>query len=515
MKEDELSTAAASTMIDSLSFRSEADRSDIGFGAAGAPSIQLARLIDRPIPPLLKVSDATAQRRDALFGLGGGVAAVILIGVSALLLTPPRSSARELVNPANPQSLITVAIFCLFFWALSVIWRRWRRARLLSKLSDAKISIASLEVLRSSGPAQLEPILQEERSEYYPLLRRLRALISQWQIEPNLQDASIALQHHSLRDAEEVQRAYALVRVAVWALPVLGLVGTVLGIAIAVGGFSQFLGGSVSDVEAIRTKLVVVTGGLSFAFLITLEGLLTSLLLMLAMSATQAREEQLYAKIEDEVVNDFLSFLQESAPRRPVPNRLAGSELTELLQSIVAEMIGTLRKGSDQIATSIEERLDAFRTRAALQMQHDAEASHRFGEAQRAALVEAAGHAAQALRAVHEDIAADLRFRVEEAVQVDHRMTSSVAAASQEIERATAAFTSVQSAHLARLEVLLADLAGNVGKIELSGLAPALVQVSESMIGLRPTLETLQRPMVLRLQPAMGEDKYAKDLASK
>jgi biopolymer transport protein ExbB/TolQ len=503
MKVDELSTAAESTMIDSLSFRSEAGGPDTDFGPAGASSIQLAKLINKPIPPLLTVSDATAQRRDALFGLGGGLAAVILIGVSAFLLTPPGSSARELVNPANPQSLITVAIFCLFFWALSVVWQRWRRVRLLIKLSDAKISTAAREVLRSSGPAQLGPILEDYRSEHYPLLRRLRALISQWEIEPNLQDASIVLQHHSLRDAEEVQRAYALVRVAVWALPVLGLVGTVLGIAIAVGGFSQFLGGSVTDVEAIRTKLVVVTSGLSFAFLITLEGLLSSLLLMLAMSATQAREEQFYAKIEDEVVNDFLSLLQESVPPRPVPNRLAGSELTELMQPIVAEMIGTLRKGSEQIATSIEERLDAFRNHAALQFQHDAEASHRIGEAQRAALVEAAGHAAQALRAVHEGIAADLRLRVEEAVQVDQRMTSSVAAASQEIERATAAFTSVQSAHLAKLELLLADLSSNVGKIELNGLAPALVQVSESMIGLRPTLETLQRPMVLSLQPAM------------
>src|SRR6185503_12035794 len=73
------------------------------------------------------------------------------------------------------------------------------------------------------------------------------------------------------------------------------------GISFAVGGFGQFLGGNVDDVTTIKRSLVNVTGGLSFAFLITLQGLLTSLLLMLPASALQPREERLYANVQRDI----------------------------------------------------------------------------------------------------------------------------------------------------------------------------------------------------------------------
>src|SRR6185503_16965205 len=97
-------------------------------------------------------------------------------------------------------------------------------------------------------------------------------------------------------------------------IPVLGLIGTVIGISFAVGGFGQFLGGNRNNMKTIKRSLVNVTGGLSFAFLITLQGLLTSLLIMLPAYALQTREERLYANVQRDISDLLLPALQRAVP---------------------------------------------------------------------------------------------------------------------------------------------------------------------------------------------------------
>jgi len=67
------------------------------------------------------------------------------------------------------------------------------------------------------------------------LLRRIKGVLQQWLINPDMQSAEIILQEHVEHDDGTIQRAYSLVRLFVWTLPVLGLIGTVIGISLAVG----------------------------------------------------------------------------------------------------------------------------------------------------------------------------------------------------------------------------------------------------------------------------------------
>jgi hypothetical protein len=150
--------------------------------------------------------------------------------------------------------------------------------------------------------------------------------LEQWLIRPSLQNAHLVIEQQVMADREATQRAYNLLRMFVWATPVLGLIGTVVGISIAVGGFAGFLSTSVDDVSKIKAGLVGVTGGLSFAFLITLEGLLSSLILMLFTSNIQTREERLYAAIERDVAEKFLPELQRIAPERDLGGVVAGPD---------------------------------------------------------------------------------------------------------------------------------------------------------------------------------------------
>ena len=147
-----------------------------------------------------------------------------------------------------------------------------------------------------------------------PLLRRVQAIVRQWAIRANLQDAALLLDHQELYDEDAIKNGYGILRVFVWALPVLGLIGTVVGIALAVGNFAQFLGTNIDDVSLIKKSLVSVTGGLSYAFMNTLQGLLSSLLLMIPTSAMQAREERLVSTIRRDISDIFLPTLQRRFP---------------------------------------------------------------------------------------------------------------------------------------------------------------------------------------------------------
>jgi biopolymer transport protein ExbB/TolQ len=277
------------------------------------------------------------------------------------------------------EAAIPVAISCFFFWAITVCYLRWRRLRALERISSRELLEYTTNLLRSQqGIDVLHQELKTPQCQASPLLRRLHAVVQQWQIHANRQDADLVLQQHVAYDEEAVHAGYSLIRTFVWALPVLGLIGTVLGISGAVGDFSHFLGSKIgNDAQAIteiKKNLVSVTGGLAFAFLITLHGLLTSLLTMLTASSLQTREEKLYATVQQGIVDTFLPALQEVAPESS-----AGTGAIDL---------ETWRTSLQQIAASVLEAvgntgirlLEEMEARHATQREQMTQAMRAWGE---------------------------------------------------------------------------------------------------------------------------------------
>jgi len=76
-------------------------------------------------------------------------------------------------------------------------------------------------------------------------------------IRPGLAEADIVLQQHIASDEKKSTPATASCGRS-WALPVLGLIGTVIGISLAVGGFALFLGTGAEDVALIKKNLVAL-----------------------------------------------------------------------------------------------------------------------------------------------------------------------------------------------------------------------------------------------------------------
>ncbi len=100
------------------------------------------------------------------------------------------------------------------------------------------------------------------------------------------------------------ESSYSVPRILIWAIPLLGFVGTVIGISGAVSSFSGVLETS-GDVEAIKGGIGNVTTNLGLAFDTTLLALFLSVLIMIPLVLVERYESKLLLGV-DVFINDKL-----------------------------------------------------------------------------------------------------------------------------------------------------------------------------------------------------------------
>lgn len=104
------------------------------------------------------------------------------------------------------------------------------------------------------------------------------------------------------RDTIASEATHMRTTLVVNTIPVLGFIGTVLGLGLAIAGFSEFLKqGSNLEMSQITSSLQEVTGGLGTAFDTTLLALLLQLMMQFPLVSVQRREENLLVEIENYV----------------------------------------------------------------------------------------------------------------------------------------------------------------------------------------------------------------------
>jgi biopolymer transport protein ExbB/TolQ len=299
------------------------------------------------VPAVLRISESAIKATAAMLGIAIGIGCSVLL----FLVADPNGMTGRLFNLKDPFGTVPLSILVAFFWGLSICAMRYLRIRAKTRLSRETLLRDAIEVARLDGPEQLAKDLEIPNITYSPLLRRIKFVASHWTESPGLQDADLLLQQEQYFDEENVRGGYSLVRTFIWALPVLGLLGTVAGVAVAVGGFAEFLSGNIEDVAVIKRSLVNVTAGLSYAFLTTLYGLACALVLMLLTTALQGREERLHTVVHQQLVNSLLPLLQRIAPERKSENPVSLAGFQEQLIRITDEVLKHVR---EQAKVSLE-----------------------------------------------------------------------------------------------------------------------------------------------------------------
>lgn len=132
---------------------------------------------------------------------------------------------------------------------------------------------------------------------------------------------SLFLNHHDddvdetfgIKERELMRGSFSLSRFMVWAIPIMGFIGTVWGISNGIAHFSDAMtsSNSVTDVSAmLKENLPLVTNSLATAFDTTLLALLLSIPLMMLMLSLEKTEESYLIDLDERWFHDIKPDLQ-------------------------------------------------------------------------------------------------------------------------------------------------------------------------------------------------------------
>ena len=241
----------------------------------------------------------------------------------------------------HPLAVATVALF--FAGLAAVAGRAWG-------LRKEQSAAAALADVRFNSPAEA---LGWAGASPLAAPTRVRGLLA----DPPSGDAAearLAALHETASD--RLHDAYGLVRTITWAVPILGFLGTVVGITLAIAGI---------DPDGLGDSLGEVTGGLAVAFDTTALALGLSLILVFGTHAVQGAEQATLERIRDAAFHVLLPF----CPRAEEdPVRAAAADVADQMRRRAGDLAevhaaawrGSLEEMRAAWAETLADSRDAF-----------------------------------------------------------------------------------------------------------------------------------------------------------
>lgn len=317
----------------------------------------------------------------------GVVATGAFLGI-VLAFTPPESLPsvkfnfmQYLANVWKGHLPVNGLNTLFFFWAMAILYlkleklRHQRRALLLDVLPGDLGGEINAQTVGSfidhiyGLPHRLRDSL---------MVNRIRKGLELFEGKQNVADAVTLMSAQSDIDSARIGGSYTPVKAFLWAIPIMGFVGTVLGLSHALLSLNF---DNLDDVKAIIAVLKGVINGLGGAFDATLVGLVFAMLLNFPMNAL--------AKAEDDNLNDIDAFCNEVLiPRLNDGGHIAGGDPAGMMDSLVKavagaqqEFLGDLNELSakiveqahnlDKRAAAHQERVDTEFAKALMKMRED------------------------------------------------------------------------------------------------------------------------------------------------
>jgi len=184
------------------------------------------------------------------------------------------------------------------------------------------------------------------------MVNRIRKGLEHFAVRQSNPEVASMLMSQSELDAASVSSSYDVVKVFIWAIPILGFIGTVLGISNAVGGFSGALD-QAQDIEVLKGSLNNVTSGLAVAFDTTLVALVMSLLVSFPVSIMQKREEDFLGQVDDYCSENLLKRLNDAGGMADVAGntKVMMQALGSAMAQNQGEILGGLKDAQERMAS--------------------------------------------------------------------------------------------------------------------------------------------------------------------
>ena len=185
----------------------------------------------------------------------------------------------------------------LFIWGIVILVMKFLKTKRQSQamLLDILPNSLGLEINSGNVGSYIEHIYKLPfRLRDSLMVNRIRKALELFEKRNNNGEVVNVLNAQSDIDANRVSGSYTLLKVFLWAIPILGFIGTVQGLSQAVSSLSA---GS-SDPGALKDSINNLTGGLGVAFDTTLLGLVLSMIMSFPMASMQKREEEVLTRID-------------------------------------------------------------------------------------------------------------------------------------------------------------------------------------------------------------------------
>jgi biopolymer transport protein ExbB/TolQ len=240
-----------------------------------------------------------------------GVAAVMTILVALfLVIVAPDGYLLLMMN----RCWTNWAVVFFSWWCLGILFAKW------IKTSIQLRALRAVDIVPRRGDFILSPgtsgdVLRRikavaERPKDFLLFRRIDMALSNLGNIGEVRDVGAVLESQADSDGSSVDSSYTVIRSLIWTIPILGFIGTVVGLSQAIGSFTDVLTQTGSDAGSIKSKLGPVVGGLATAFETTLVALVAAVIIQLLSTWVYKREEALLDGITDFTTENVLSRLK-------------------------------------------------------------------------------------------------------------------------------------------------------------------------------------------------------------
>lgn len=240
-----------------------------------------------------------------LYGTSGLIAGFLHLILNIFL--PERNFLYGFLFRAWPIQLLSSWLF----WVGILYWIQ--RYQLFKKEEEVfqKINLPEFTILRGRAEELIRTIPEEYKQTL--TLRRVREIL---QALIYGEDIIRLNEELSRRDVAEVERGHLILDSLKNIIPVIGFLGTVIGLSLGMIQFPQ-----VTNIEALRTALKGFAASLSVAFDTTLLALGYTIVIILLTSFLRQREEVLVNKVDERARMLIGKIKVEATPHTPHPEK--------------------------------------------------------------------------------------------------------------------------------------------------------------------------------------------------
>ena len=303
-----------------------------------------------------KEEDPTNPNARISFGLGLGLTLVWFAIAYPFNPAPAKqvadfSTIEALANLFYKHFTVSFSNTLFFCWAMAICYLKWKK---LQRQREALLlDVLPMELGKEVNVHNVARFIDHLYRLPFHLrdslmVNRIRKALEFFEVRQNVSHVSAMMSSQSAIDGSRIMGSYIMVRAFLWAIPLLGFIGTVVGLSHAIGGMSF---ANVEDVGKIVGSINNVTSGLGTAFDATLLGLILAVTLNFPLNSL--------AKHEDETLNDIDAFCNEVLlPRLNDGAGAGGGDIGAVGDSVVKAIAGAQREFLTDLNTLSARMLD-------------------------------------------------------------------------------------------------------------------------------------------------------------